>query len=436
MVLPFYNRIAPTVARNSNSIECGNWLLINSPFFFNLARLYFLSNFINSQMDSYSNINYSSSRQSIELPVYAEWTYKENISYSQEELEFRLVEVPKWFRTFYNNTNEKIVSQLTLEEILNLINSKKISSLNSYPIDTGIGLSQHPTYLESVKTVVDIGCCSGDLHLKMAQSFSSILQATPSSSMIEYIGIDHDLTGIMGTWNALIKEGLPKIKNILLQLHLFNKDFFQKSYVSITLDKYTMNTADFIIASHVAYYAPNVTKFVESILHFQSKNGFALFIHESEYSIGKLLPISYNAPVNSITDTQIAETLTKLGAKIYYKTVFSTIALPIGICEFIDAWKSDLCNSPACIDTQMLLEFIFQVPFSILKKKGYTENLITNLSNLAKTNNENIYLKLNIELVVPDAFTLTDQEEQQYGFYKNFQDIELASFYNSESFEL
>ena len=119
----------------------------------------------------------------------------------------------------------------------------------------------------------------------------------------------------------------------------------------------------------------------------------------------------------------------KFGAKVYYKTLHSNIELLLGINEFINDWKADLCNYSACIDTQMLLEFIFQIPFSILRKKGHQESLIQNLKNLSKINDENIYLKLNIELVVPDAFTLTDTEEKQYGYYKNFQDINFEALY-------
>lgn len=155
-----------------------------------------------------------------------------------------------------------------------------------------------------------------------------------------------------------------------------------------------------------------------------------MFIHESEYSIGKRLPVRYNTPINSLTDTQIVAALTKLGAKTYYKTIFSTIELPIGIYEFIDAWEADLCNSPACINTQMLLEFLFQIPFSILLKKGYKALFIQDLKNLAAVNNENIYLKLNIELVVPEAFSLSNKEERQYDYYKNFHDINSDSLYD------
>jgi hypothetical protein len=365
-----------------------------------------------------------------------EWAEQKNILYSQEDLEFRLAEVPKWFRTFYRNTNEKVILQQTFTEVLKSVSLKSISSLETCSEVNDPKSSTHDNYIGNLHTVVDLGCCSGDLHLRIADSLAHELSTQNITTKVDFLGIDQDPFRLIEAHKAMVERGFANIMHMSLKDNLFKKDFFQRCYIISELKKYEMDSADFIISSHIAYYAPNITKFVESILNFRSKNGFALFIHESEYSIGKVLPLNYNVPINSLTDTQIAETLIKFGAKVYYKTLHSNIELLLGIKEFINDWKADLCNYSACIDTQMLLEFIFQIPFSILRKKGHQESLIQNLKNLSKINDENIYLKLNIELVVPDAFTLTDTEEKQYGYYKNFQDINSDSLYAFQLVEI
>ena len=65
----------------------------------------------------------------------------------------------------------------------------------------------------------------------------------------------------------------------------------------------------------------------------------------------------------------------------------------------------------------------------MLKEKGYSDHLFDDLRSLAKIDNENIYLKLNLELVVPDNFSFTDAEMKQNSYYKEFQDINFEALY-------
>ena len=277
-------------------------------------------------------------------------TSSDILQYSKEELEFRLTEVPKWFQTFYHNTNEKVILQQTFAELINSISLKSMPSLDTCSLVNDSKSSTPDNYIENLHTVVDLGCCSGDLHLRIADSLAHELSTQNITNKVDFLGIDQDSFRLIETGKAMVKKGYANIMHMFFKADLFKNDFFQSCYIISELKKYAMDSADFIISSHIAYYAPNITKFVESILNFRSKNGFALFIHESEYSIGKVLPLDYNVPINSLTDTQIAETLIKFGAKVYYKTLYSTIELLLGINEFINDWKADLCNYSACID--------------------------------------------------------------------------------------
>lgn len=342
------------------------------------------------------------------------------IQYNEADLITREEKISQWFDAFYQNTNEKKTVQSQFEEIF-----KVLQEVN---VENGNGSTK--TYFDKTKVILDIGCCSGDLHIRTAQSLNNAI--TEGHDKINFIGLDKSSKAI-----AKVKEEYEKAptlySNVLLkphELNFFLNNTFEDNYFNNVLLELGMPPeANLVIASHIAYYAPNVTSFVEAVLAAKNpKNGFAIFIHESDTSIAKCLAEKYKAPINAHTSPQIRAALKSIvnekgDIKVYHKTTYSTIFLPMGIKEYIGFWENPALVTNDVVAnftlTQDLLEFLPQVPFEILKEKGLSRELISDLKLLARANNNQIVIKSNLEFVTPANFPLTETTLKMYGFYED-----------------
>lgn len=232
IILSFYDSSVSYYTKNPSFLKSDSWRFINPLGLLGIVEFSLLNYFFNSQIDTCSPTTSPLLWDIKGQCEYTKWPEQEIISYTPEELECRLAEIPQWFRAFYSHTDEKVSLQLVLDQIFNLMKLKKVSFSDTYSIPAGTNSSLQPTYFDVVKTVADLGCCSGSLHLKIVKSFVSVLSALPAPPKVEYLGIDHDLFGIMRAWNAVTRGKSTNLKHTFFKLRLFNKDFFQKSYMS------------------------------------------------------------------------------------------------------------------------------------------------------------------------------------------------------------
>jgi hypothetical protein len=354
--------------------------------------------------------------------VYNDWYYTRTlkIQYTESELALREEKIPGWFDAFYQATNEKKGIQREVEGIFKLLDSPHV-----VPTDPKL----QSTYFNNIEVVLDIGCCSGDLHTRIAESLN---KAILLNNKINYIGLDKSPQAIAKVKADFAKS--PELYSKLLpqphQLDFFTDNQFESNYFKDLLSKLGSKTAaHLIIASHIAYYAPNITSFVHAMLStIHPQKGFAIFIHESETSVAKLMAEKYNAPINAKTSPMIQWALKGElnNIEIYHKTIYGTIYLPIGIKTFTDYWNNGTKIPENISDnfttTQNLLEFIFQVPFETLRGKGLGAELTEDLNLLAHANNNQIVIKSNLEFITPIGFEITKTTLKKYGFYEDWED--------------
>src|SRR5207253_5036588 len=139
----------------------------------------------------------------------------------------------------------KIIQQ-QFEEILHVLRDQPFAN---YSQSTN-------TYLDKMRVVLDIGCCSGDLHTRIAGSLNNAISAKPNK--IHFIGLDKSPQAIAKVTEDFKKSPElyskllpnPTIQNFFLNNELEN-DYFSDLLIKFGLEP----KANLIIASHIAYYA-------------------------------------------------------------------------------------------------------------------------------------------------------------------------------------
>lgn len=304
--------------------------------------------------------------------------YRHLLTCSKDEEVFRKSKTAGWFDAFYSNTDEKRVTATAVEKrVLEPLKDRIYSSL---PLK-----------------VLDVGCCESDFPLQLMQIFHSMTEG-----QFFYFGIDRNGTAVRNVaQNKIISERQEGKK--------FSSDFYVADFFSLFRNEYAHmfdhsservkfggQKFNLIICSHVAYYTKDISRFVDIALDTVYKNGFAVFIHESEQSLPKLRSKECGAPVQAQTSTLIQNDLKFKGINHYVFKVNSHIYLPLSIEDNIDTMLkiNESCLSRGQLRLKKLIEYICQVPLETLHMIGKLSACIEGLGNVVQTESDIIIATL------------------------------------------
>ncbi|MBA8667879.1 class I SAM-dependent methyltransferase [Holosporaceae bacterium 'Namur'] len=281
--------------------------------------------------------------------------------------------VAQWFEAFLKSTNQKMITGMVIQNLLLDFQGAQI--------------------LKTPLSILDAGCGEGELAMQILQTWSTQL------SSVSYYGIDNEERFINTIQEALIKL---KVYHRLQQGSCFNSD----------IDNLP-NDMNIILASNVAYYAPNVMEFIHSLLSKKSHDGILLSIHESSTSIPNILRGKYGAEVDTKTAFKIKDCLDSTQFRYCDFMIPSIITLPKDYhkmaLDLLKSTSSTINNhSIPVLNTEyqhfkMLLEFIVQTSLESLKYKGQLNDYIDDVLIVAEKNKGSIPVESSVVLVVPES---------------------------------
>ncbi|MCD6034691.1 MAG: hypothetical protein K0R63_432 [Rickettsiales bacterium] len=279
-----------------------------------------------------------------------------------------------WFATFLGHTDEKkSMHKNFFEPFFSKLKKEKIFGTN----------------VKEPFTVFDVGCGEGKLSRKVAKAIHTSLGV----DNILYTAIDYDekfvnlanltLKDISSTKRAKnpdAKEPFETRKDTKYSDLTLIPTIHQGScFVETDIDKISRSNqgkpiaADLVLASNIAYYAPNQEDFIRLLTKNLSTNGFIVLMHEAENADPNKLRKKYGAKV----DTNTPGNLTTAGytKKLEVLTIpfESHLNFPASTTKSLHLLKTlaegyDIPN-PEIIETKKLLEFIVQRPLESINKE-------------------------------------------------------------------
>ncbi|AIF81835.1 hypothetical protein I862_06405 [endosymbiont of Acanthamoeba sp. UWC8] len=309
-------------------------------------------------------------------PIFTNY-YNTTQSVNKEEIEqyFKNItneRVGRWFEAFLKFTNQKMITGMVMQ---NLFQDLQEAQIITTPL-----------------SILDVGCGEGELAMQILQTWSTQLHC------ICYYGIDTDTSFINTIHNALTDL---QVLHRLKQGSCFNSDIDDLP-----------NSMNIILASNVAYYAPNIDRFMHSLLSKKSSDGILVSIHESSTSIPNFLREKYGAEVDTKTAYKIKVCLDNVQVKYCEFMLPSKISLPenyhnmaLQLLKSTQSTASNLDIPVLNADHQqfkMLLEFVVQKSLESLKHQGSLNNYINDVLDIAKKNKGSIPIKSSVVLVVPE----------------------------------
>ncbi|AIL65856.1 methyltransferase [Rickettsiales bacterium Ac37b] len=300
----------------------------------------------NKPMNTSINLSHNASQEQVAIQ-------RENVDQLDRKLE--AARTSTWFKTFVENTNQKRITALAFDFLINKVKEK---SCHIAPV------------------VLDVGFGEGELSSRIAQSLTNIY---PS---LLYTGIEYDNKFVDQTKNKLSKLGVNNYE--LICGNCFGDD------LSNLPEK-----AGLVLASHIAYYAPNMDKFVQSLIDKTADHGLAVFLHESADSDMNKLRSKYCHSINTSSNSEIIKSLSKLeipyssvelNAKLTFPDNMQELWSELSSCNYHKSTYRPLRNFELA---KNLLEFVAQTPLESLQAKellsSYLEDvkkLLTNQSNM------------------------------------------------------
>jgi hypothetical protein len=240
-----------------------------------------------------------------------------------------------WFNSFLLHTNEKIQSAEILKSVVNVLLENRSSCV-----------------------FVDIGAGEGTL----AKNIVEVLQANCNN--ISYNGIE-----VIETYATKANKTLQSLNISLANIQQGN--FLEKS------DLLRMpGDADIILASHVAYYAKNVTEFVLNLTPLVKDDTKLIFVHQSIYSKAIELRDTYRLE-DVLASPQVAlrEALEAQNFEVKELYYPASIIFPndVAIADVINDVLARKILSPQAQIVRNLMEFILHVPLEYLRNRNKLE---------------------------------------------------------------
>jgi SAM-dependent methyltransferase len=275
--------------------------------------------------------------------------------------------IPSWFNAFITHTDEK-------EKIANLIGNL-------------ITAWQKDGYLNNKIKILDLGCAGAELSTMIIERIKNHHQT------VQFFCIENRESYVTKAREALNKVD---IDNTIIQGNCFHYNF-----------KNLAADFDLIIASHVAYYDnQSIPKLINSLLEVKTKDGFAIFIHESANSIPNQLRLRYHAPTSKETSKNVHFELKKYNCSHASGKLYSKVNFPFGNyhSELLEAENKRICISETQTELKYLSEFIIQRPLEILYEEGNLSDFILDLNNYIASNQYSLFIETDIEVVGPLSY--------------------------------
>lgn len=259
-----------------------------------------------------------------------------------------------WFRSFLANTDQKSRMAKIFSHLPGAL-YKKVSN----------------EFIEC--KILDVGCGEGTL------AGNITIGLRKSCSKIIYYGIDRLLN-----YTESVTKKLRALDTSFIDIRQGN--FLNKT----DLEKLPNNT-DIILAAHVAYYADNVTQFVEHLVHKSTEESILVFFHQSNSSIMSAVRAKYSLNTTISPEFKIKETLDYFG--------FNTITLwyPAVIRFPWDprSLKESFYNNGTLIEggpqeIKNLLEFVAHAPLEYLAATNNLSNFLNEISGLLEAQNNHL----------------------------------------------
>ncbi len=262
-----------------------------------------------------------------------------------------------WFNEFLRRTDEK----LRLEKIFERLFSNDTTS-----------------YMRNGKSckLFDVGFGDGTLTVKVAKW----VEATVSD--VTYDGIELE--------GKYVEHTSDILHDIDIKHNLKQGSFLNNEDLSSFPDDY-----DIIIASHVAYYAKNVSDFVLSLISKIDQAGTLVFFHQSELSSVTVMRNKYSLDTTSSPTLEIRNILESKGYKvldILYPSYidFGSAGLElVTLDDLLKVYREEGRDTMHVKFNNLmnLVEFVFHAPLEWLEKNGKLEEAIEMLKRTLVSQN-------------------------------------------------
>jgi SAM-dependent methyltransferase len=264
-----------------------------------------------------------------------------------------------WFNTFLNHTNEKKQIPEILEKVIGVILAH-----------SAIGKDR------SFCKILDIGVGEGTLA-------RGIVEALRGQYDLSYNGIEKRKNYVGSVNNALHGLNIGFVN--IVEGDFTNPEDLQK----------LPDDADVILASHVAYYAKNITKFVDDLVGKSKSTTSLIFIHQTVHSLAIELRNKYQldraeaSPQRELKEALKAHDLEVV--ELYYPAAI-TFPNAIAISDLVNNLLPRELLSKQDLIVRDLLEFLFHAPLEYLQALRELKNEGRRLEELLENQKNNFII--------------------------------------------
>ncbi len=299
----------------------------------------------------------------------------QEISSRENEEAIRNARTSDWFSAFARVTNEKSETAIIIARLLHLFFKKLRAGQN----------------LEEIYSILDVGCGEGTLSYQIAETILN------EGVMLSYCGIDQDPN--------FVSKVITEVTMLNIKAgHFAVGDCFSEEDLSKL-----PNNPSFILASHIAYYAPNIKHFIDNLLKKAGKDTILTFIHASHLSNHNILRRKFSAPINTQIPNDIERSLIESSTYEiinFYFTSFFPLSCESNELKRI-AYSPYEELTPGEEHIRKLLEFTAQRPMESLRNEGSLDQYLEDVYNSLMGESNNFFIWANIQFAVPrESWTL------------------------------